>query len=144
MSAESFIKTLKICKSNYFLQKTNFPRKVLCSSRMHFWQLLQSFCASGAEWSFHSRKTSKKLKRFLEKTVQSKISFGHIKCRFNEPAGSSYRTPKTFSLNFRRKIWIFSAEKYKLTQSFSITQPFCQKSQNFRSLLEKIVKFFKN
>ena len=127
MSAESFIKTLKICKSKYFLQKTNFPRKVLCSSRMHFWQLLQNFCNSGAECSFHSRKTSKKLKRFIEKTVHSDISFGHIKCSFDEAAGSSYRTPKTFSLNFRRKTWFFSEEKSNLTQNFSLTLRFSTK-----------------
>ena len=109
-SAEIFVKTRKNCKSKYFLQKSNFFRKVCCSIRVHLWQIFQSFFAIVAECSAHSRKTVTTLRKFIEKTVQSKISTRHINCSFYEPAENSYRTPKTFSLKFRSKTWIFSED----------------------------------
>ena len=132
-SPQSFSSKLeKFVKVSIFFRKQTFLEKFCWSSKMHFWQLLLGFCANVAESSSHSRKTVKKLKKFIEKTVQSKISFEHIKCSFDEPFESSYRTRKTFSLNFHRKPWIFSDEKNLLTQSFSFTQLF----------LTKIWKFF--
>ena len=137
--SQSFSSKLeKIVKGHNFFRKQTFPQKNCCSNRMRLWQLSQSFWANNEECSVHSRKTVTKLKKFIEKTVQSKISFGHIKCSFNEPAGSSYRTPKTLSLNFRRKIRIFSEEKYNLTQSFSITQHFCQSRKIFDQYSKKL------
>ena len=110
---------------------------------MHFWQLLFGFSANVAESSSHSRKTVNKLKKFIEKTVHSKNSFEHIKCSFDEPFESSYRTRKTFSLNFHRKPWIFSDDKNNLTQSFSLTQHFLTKVlEFFWSVLKKMQKFF--
>ena len=118
-SSQSFsLKLEKILKMNFFFRKHTFLEKFCCSSKMHFWQLLLGFCANVAECSSHSRKTAKKLKKFIEKTVHSTISFGHTKCSFDEPAESSYRTPKTFSFKFRRKTWIFSHEKNNLTHKF--------------------------
>ena len=116
----------KFVKVNFFFRKRTFLEKFCCSSKMHFGQLLLNFCANVADFSADSQKTVTKLKKVIEKTVQSKISFGQIKCSFNEPAESSYRTPKTFSLKFRRKTWNFSHES----------------AQIFWSVLEKNVKIF--
>ena len=132
----------KFVKAKFFFRKQTFLEKYCCSSRMHFWQLLWRFCANVADFSADSPKTVKKLKKIIEKTDRSKFSFGQIKCSLNEPVGSSYRPQKSFSFNFRRKTWILSQEKNNLTHNFSITQHFCQKSQKFWSVLEKIVKVF--
>ena len=116
-----FIKTRKTSKGKYYLQDTNFPQKT-CSSRTFpkfLRQCWRMFCSQ----SEHSDETQ----NFLEETVQSNISFGHIKCSFDEPGGSFYRTPKTFSLNFRWKTWIFSEENINHTQIFSLTQHFLTK-----------------
>ena len=85
-------------------------------------------------------------KQFIKKTVQSKSSIGHIKFSFNEPAERFYRTPKTFSVNFRRKTWIFSEEKNNPTQNFSVTQHFLTKFRNiFHQYSENCKSFsFKN
>ena len=143
-SSQSFSSKLeKILKVNIFFRKHTFLEKFSCSSKMHFWQLLLGFCANVAECSSHSRKTAKKLKKFIEKTVHSTISFGHTKCSFDEPAESSYRTPKTFSLKFRRKKWIFSQEKNNLTHKFFSYSTFFDKNlEFFWSLLKKNVKIF--
>ena len=131
-SPQSFSSKLeKFVKVNIFFRKHTFFEKFFCSSKMHFWQLLLSFCAKVAESSPHSRKTVKKLNKFIEKTVHSKNSFEHLKCSFDEPFESSYRTRKTFSLNFHRKPWIFSDEKNNLTHSFSFTQLFLTKIRKF-------------
>ena len=82
------------------------------------------------------------LEKFIEKLVQSKNSFGHIKCSFDEPAESSQRTPNTFSLNFRRKTWFFFRGKKPNSIVFSYLKFFVKSPQNYWSVLEKNVKVF--
>ena len=80
----------------------------------------------------------------IQKQVHSKISLGHIKCSFDEPAESSYRTPKTFFLNFGRTTWIFSEEKINLTRNFSLTRLFLTKvRKHFDQFSKKLWKFFR-
>ena len=126
---------------NSLFIKQTFLEKFCCSSRKNLWQFFLSFCANVAKCSSHRRKTVKKLKKFTDKTVHSKISFGHIKCSFDEPADSSYRTPKTPpSTSVGRHV--FFEEKDNPTENISITPGFLTK---VRKLLEKIAKssFFK-
>ena len=123
----SWSKLEKKCKSEGFLQKTNFPRKVLLFKWNAPLTTFLNFCIKVAELPSYSRKTVKKLKKNIEKTVHSKITFGYIDCNCDEPVESFYRTPKRFSFNFRKKAWIFSKEKDNLTQSFSLTQHFLTK-----------------
>ena len=129
---QSFTSNLeKTAKVIIFFKKHTFLEKFCCSSRRHFWQLLQSFCANVADSSVHSQKKVSKLEKIIEKTVQSKISFGHIKCSFDEPAESSYRTPNTFSLKFRWKTWVFFRGKKALLKIFSDSTFFEKGPQNF-------------
>ena len=73
-SPQSFSSKLeKIVKVNFFLRKQSFLEKFCCSSRMHFWHLLWSFCGNVVDFSAHSRKTVTKLKKFIEKTVLYKF-----------------------------------------------------------------------
>ena len=86
----------KIVKVIIFFRNQTFLKKFCCSSRMHFWQLLWNFCVNVAEISAHSRKTVKRLKKFIEKTDRSKFSFGHIKCSFNEVCARSPKVKEQF------------------------------------------------
>ena len=121
----------KIVKVNIFFRNQTFLEKYFVQVECTFDNFSKKFFGLVADCSAHCRKTAKKLKKFIQKTVQSKLSFRHKNCSFYEPAESSYRTPKTFSLKFRSKTWVFSEEKDYLTQNSSPTQHFLTKVRKF-------------
>ena len=141
-----FHQNLKNCKSEKFFQKTNFPRKVLLFKKNSPLTSFLWFLRQCCRMFFPQSENSEETQKVHEKNVQSKISFGHIKCSSDEPAESSYRTPQTFFLNFRRMTWNFSDKKDKLTQYFSLTQHFLTKFRKFFHQYSENCKsfFFKN
>ena len=99
----------KFVNVNIFFRKHTFLEKFCCSSRMHFWQLLWSFCANVVDFSAHSRKTVTKLKKFIEKTVLYK--FKKKKIIFNKIIFA--KNPKCFpqSLKTTEKFEDFEKKK---------------------------------
>ena len=63
-------------------------------------------------------------------------------CSFDETAESSYRTPQTFSLNFRRMTWNFSEKKITLLKIFPLLNISWRKSAKFSISSRKICKSF--
>ena len=132
-SLQSFSSKLeKIIKKWIFSSENKLSSKSLLVKWNALLTISLHFLRQCCRMFFPQLENSEETQMFLEKTVQPKNSFGHIKCSYDEPAKSSYRTSNTFSLKFRWKTRVFfRGKKEPYSKLFSYSTFLDKSPENF-------------